>query len=1093
MIQHLLFLSTVSTLPLAAAAANSNKPFSTVVDDNRAVNPHAKTLFESDIERPLRYRPEGTDFVIENGEESFNRSLYGTNSPFRIDAGDKPEFGLYLPRRGGVLRLGIQVGQKSKWLHEADHVVARYRPGGMIYEIRDALLDNETIRLTALGCADEEGLVVKVDSSNAKGVNLIAAFGGANGDKGRTNVDLAAESVPVSQWWQLKPGHCKDNRYTIDKSTFLLESKNDPVAGTLSSDSELALGNAEKWNSLDELIASRHGSTTTPVLVATRALSSREPVYLALKRQPPGSSAKKTQPSDLTAEFEAAEKKRASIAEKIVVDTPDPFINAAASALCVAADGIWDGDKSQSWLHGAVAWRAPYLGWRGPYAGHALGWHDRSQAHFTYWAKRQLTSPATTKVGPDEKWNLARSQSSLMNSGMFRPTGSAAYDMNLVYIDALFRHLLWTGDLEFAKRMWPVVERHFEWEQRLFRREFTGSNGEKLPLYEGYCCIWGSDDLAYNGGGTTHSTAYNFYHNKIAAKLAALLGKDPSPYEREAELIAKGIREHLWLKDHGWFAEYKDWIGLQRTHDSPMLATFYHTLDSEVPSTAEASQMMRYVDTHLAHIPIKGPGVPNDRNYFTIPSSNWMPYSWSINNVVMAESVHTSLAYWQAGRTKTAFELFKGAILDSMFMGTCPGNANMTTRYDMGTGERYRDFGDAVGIASRTLIEGLFGITPDALSGELLIRPGFPADWDRASLRHPDLELGFKRGGLTEVYSVRPKFAKPMRLRLEAAALRNDIASVTVNGQPAKWTIDDASDTPRATITASAGNGFEVSIAWQGDQPAEPELVPAPPLPKGESHPVDWAKQVGGETHLVDLGGVFNDKVTQIFQNDYVSPRSPFASLSMPKHGYGNWCYPRITFEVDDSGIRSQAAQNQDRIVLPNGLALKTPGAADAKNIAFVSIWDNYPTEVSVPLAGKAARVYLLMTGSTNPMQSRIDNAEAVVTYTDGTTSRLPLHNPTTWWPIDQDYVIDDYAFRYEAAIPPRVDLKTGKIRIPTRQDLSKGPNIMIDGGAATVLNLPLDPSKDLQSLAIRALSNEVIVGLMSVTLQRLEPTGEKQ
>ena len=54
--------------------------------------------------------------------------------------------------------------------------------------------------------------------------------------------------------------------------------------------------------------------------------------------------------------------------------------------------------------------------------------------------------------------------------------------------------------------------------------------------------------------------------------------------------------------------------------------------------------------------------------------------------------------------------------------------------------------------------------------------------------------------------------------------------------------------------------------------------------------------------------------------------------------------------------------------------------------------------------------VYLLMAGSTNQMQSRLDNGEVIVTYRDGTTARLALHNPTNWWPIDQDYFIDDYA-----------------------------------------------------------------------------------
>jgi hypothetical protein len=63
---------------------------------------------QSNIERPLRYRPEGGDFVIVNGSEFFNRPLYGGNTAFRSDAGDRPEFTLYLPGRGGNLRLGLK-------------------------------------------------------------------------------------------------------------------------------------------------------------------------------------------------------------------------------------------------------------------------------------------------------------------------------------------------------------------------------------------------------------------------------------------------------------------------------------------------------------------------------------------------------------------------------------------------------------------------------------------------------------------------------------------------------------------------------------------------------------------------------------------------------------------------------------------------------------------------------------------------------------------------------------------------------------------------------------------------------------------------
>ena len=77
-----------------------------------------------------------------------------------------------------------------------------------------------------------------------------------------------------------------------------------------------------------------------------------------------------------------------------------------------------------------------------------------------------------------------------------------------------------------------------------------------------------------------------------------------------------------------------------------------------------------------------------------------------------------------------------------------------------------------------------------------------------------------------------------------------------------------------------------------------------------------------------------------------------------------------------------------------------------------VILWAN--TVVQFP-------VTLLMAGSTNPMQSRIDNGEVIVTYADGSTARLALANPETWWPIEQDYFIDDFQFRDDAPLPMRV------------------------------------------------------------------------
>jgi hypothetical protein len=62
--------------------------------------------------------------------------------------------------------------------------------------------------------------------------------------------------------------------------------------------------------------------------------------------------------------------------------------------------------------------------------------------------------------------------------------------------------------------------------------------------------------------------------------------------------------------------------------------------------------------------------------------------------------------------------------------------------------------------------------------------------------------------------------------------------------------------------------------------------------------------------------------------------------------------------------------------------------------------------------------------------------------------------------------------------------LKTGQVRLLDVATF-KGQGRAVPGGAATVLDLPLDPAKELQSLTVRALANEVVIGLMSVTLER--------
>jgi hypothetical protein len=120
-------------------------------------------------------------------------------------------------------------------------------------------------------------------------------------------------------------------------------------------------------------------------------------------------------------------------------------------------------------------------------------------------------------------------------------------------------------------------------------------------------------------------------------------------------------------------------------------------------------------------------------------------------------------------------------------------------------------------------------------------------------------------------------------------------------------------------------------------------------------------------------------------------------------------------------------------------------------------------------------------------MQSRFPNATVYAIYTDGSKDSLVLRNPETWFPIEQDYYADGYAFNFDAPRPQRLYLKTAKFTFgnnSVRPDFGYNGG-QIDGGAAIVLDLPLNQSKTVKNCVLKTTANDVVVGLMSLTLAR--------
>ena len=546
--------------------------------------------------RTMQYHPVGRSFVCENGNNRFTRALYGSHTDWRVETSDRPVFAIAKKNHHRNIRFWVN----DIALDSTEYCKATYVDGMRLYTLRDSRWGTGAeLQLQVVALPNREGAVwLFTDSRFASPARFEARVCAIASPKLQRNGDIGADKPGVFE----ADVHEKD----LVKQTWK--------------------GGGETWFVIDNINQIAHISA-----------------------------------DEVRNQFLKAVKHNGALSERISFETPDPYINTLGSALVMAADGDWDGE---TWLHGCVGWRMPLAGWRAGYLGDVLGWNDRAVRHFDAYANSQVRDVVPSLAHPtqDPKQQMARAEkrwgTQMYSEGYIcrnpnRNDQMHHYDMNLNYIDELLWHFQYDADTAYMRKMWPVIKRHLAWEKRNY-----DPDGDHL--YDAYCCIWASDALYYSGGAVTHSSAYNYRGNKLAARIAEIIGEDPKPYRDEAEAILKAMNSHLWLTDKGHWAEYQDLMGLRRVHENAAVWSIYTPIDCDACSPEQAYQATRYIDKEIPHIPVENTGLS------TIATSNWMPYSWSINNVAAAEVMHTALAYFEAGRNEEGFQLMKANILYQM-------------------------------------------------------------------------------------------------------------------------------------------------------------------------------------------------------------------------------------------------------------------------------------------------------------------------------------------------------------------------------------------------------------------------------------------
>jgi hypothetical protein len=1102
MLQKIKIALMVATLAVTAATAFAG----------RQENP----VDLSKLDIPI-YTVEGDAFVRHNGDRYCNRPLYCNHTYAVAFGGDKPYtmVGDAKSFLGNLMFALVRQGQ-GKWLQNASDITSKYRPGRMEWLVKDTTWGTTTIHLEVVPAAEGAGLIARVRVENAlPGDTLLWASGGFSNEKGSIlwTMDMTSQNVKyILRGFDATD--CENNKVLAQGGSWTLQAatgkSSASATGTCSTDTKSIVADAGAWKDPVALLAS-HGKDL-PIACGTVALADNQDVYWGLRSsQTENAAAQKP----LAEEFAAGMQRVTDVEKQVVVETPDPWLNAAVGASVNANDAHF---RDGIYTHSGMRWGVALLGWRTVYGGTVFGWHDNVKTDAKNFISQQITESDKTTAHADPKASLSSQapDSRMFGKGRIDFHHPHHYDMQSQFFDQIQHAWRWTGDPDLEKLLRPSLDLHCEY----IKDCFDPSN---LGIYESYANTWPTDDQWYNGGGTSEETAYAYASEKTALQLAQRAGDqaDTKLHTANLERIRKGFFDLLWIPRLGYPGAYREQIGYKRLHESPWLYAIFCPIDAGLLDTEQAAQALQFSEWGLERVKMPYGG---DQCW----PSQWVPSIWSVREMWSGDNYQLALAYFQTGLADDGWKVLHGTFPQQMLYGKVPG--------DMGHPAGGTDFNDCNSMFARAVVEGLFGYIPDYPNKTVKIAPQFPSDWDHASINTPDVTINYKRSGVNIQFDV--TLAQAGSLDVELPVSARSVQAVTVNGKPSKWALvpgfgrsivklavpDSASASVEITcrdllktypatyisgnsgdsvtlqaedakivdfhdpqgalknarvesgsiigvLTTNAGDHLVFGLAEVGEAQQWRLFklhVTDVPADKYIAHKTQVEVPANAHWNTVDIQPVLNGDIRTIYKQKYLSPRPNTCSLRLAVDGYSTWQMSgggeSRAPEISLNDVPSLADGKGHILAGKNVPFLWSNGNT---NIAFTSQWDNWPKQISVPVNEAGEAVWFLLCGTTDPMEVRIANAELRLKYADGVVEKLEIVPPMNFWSlcpfggVDYDYQRDGFAL-------PKVP--------PTTVQLGKNCR-------GIVLPWRLRSGVALESVTLETLSQEVVIGLMGVTV----------
>ena len=1080
-----------------------------------------------------RYVATENGYLIHGSSELFNRTLYGSHkndnqsARFFTFAGDAPQFMgattdweknlVSFYAKCGTLTSGLALTPNqrvgffysedmdisSRWFHNSEDITAEFKNGHMEYELSQMSpwFPDVQVRMEAYPLLPDDGFLVRYKITTDQRVIFVAGFGGLTDYIGRFE-------YKDEQKRYFHASDCAGNTVSLGTNRAVVCGANGCTMRVATSfDADFAIGSAKSLETPypSTFLGSDAENGDDNVVKISTVINPGQTLdgYILVLHNADEATLNQylSMPDVVTYIKGQIYQKHACVNVK----TPDHALDLTIAPTVLALDSSY---HKNSFHHGAFGYHSPFLGWRNWYAPTVLGWTERVRTVMSAHLAQQIeTANGKERVwfdGENPREGDGPSQyHSIENSTGYLPyllgETMAYYNMQECALDMMLYHIEWTGGLSIAEKYFDKFCAMLDWEERIFDYDNDG-------LYQNFLNTWISDGHAYNGAGCAQASAYNYRANLVMAKIAQKLGCSDTIFQTRAKKIKQAVQEKLWIPNLGVIAESVDTIGNKLVHPSPELSTTYLAIDCGIVDELQAYTMLKYTEHYIKSIETPARG---GRLFYC---SNWRPKKYSTYGIFPAENAHLALAYFKTGLKDEGNKILDG-IVDCYFTGRNPGMA-AHVQSSRGTADLADlDFTDVSSTYLRLVAEGLFGLRINEIDECVAIAPALPDSWEHASITLQDIALHYNRNGREEVISVycertaKKQIKLPMRgTSLDAVLLDGKPVPYTVHPAPChSFVVVETEKTGNFTLRVLHGEGNIPTVQYTKLALVESELVFE--VVGGDlisytdiSETLDSVQTVGDtlyaktknitgkhtlfllvkageyEAYLpadyelvarkervaptcgkpfvpVDISSLFNCNMTELHEQKYMSPRPEGYSIGVFPNGRYAWEWNHRGHNqlyIDDSTLR-----NGDGFVrTPSGIPFTTPKTG--KNLACASVWDNFPTALTLPLDGNANELAILFIATTNAMQTGVENVRITVQYTDGEETRISLIYPVH---------IDDF-------LVPALQTENEIVYFN-------------DYNHATVQKIRLNPNKQLAQVTVEAVANEVIIGVLGVSISR--------